>query len=87
MTMQQKFYWLFGGILALLALASVVGWILHCRARGSGGRATIDNLNARVRAWWVMVAIIAVNFFLGKNATVVLFAIASGFAAATSAAI
>src|SRR6185312_4511675 len=80
MTMQQKFYWLFGGILGLLTLASLVGWMLHRRARRTGGSATIENLNARVRAWWVMVAIIAVNFFLGKNATVVLFAIASAFA-------
>jgi phosphatidate cytidylyltransferase len=76
MTMQQKFYWLFGGIIALLTLASMIGWILQRR----GANPTIDNLNARVRAWWVMVAIIAVNFFLGKNATVVLFAIASAFA-------
>jgi phosphatidate cytidylyltransferase len=69
MTMQQKFYWLFGGILALLTIASLVGWILQRSAQRRGGSATIENLNARVRAWWVMVAIIAVNFFLGKNAT------------------
>jgi phosphatidate cytidylyltransferase len=80
MSMQQKFFWLFGGILALLAAASVLGWILHRRAVRSGGNATVDNLNARVRAWWVMVAIIAVNFLLGRNATIVLFAIASLFA-------
>jgi len=77
MNMQEKFYWLFGGILALLVLASTIGWVLQRRSPGS---ATIANLVARVRAWWVMVAIIAVNFFLGKNATVVLFAIASAFA-------
>lgn len=80
MTMQQKFFWLFGGILALLALASLVGWVLHRQARRRGGSSVIDNLNARVRAWWVMVAIIATNFLLGRNATVVLFAVASVFA-------
>jgi phosphatidate cytidylyltransferase len=58
-------------------LASAIGWILQ---RRRGGDATIANLNARVRAWWVMVAIIAVNFLLGRNATIVLFAIASVFA-------
>lgn len=77
MNMQEKFYWLFGGILSLLVLASLIGWSLQRRSPDS---ATIANLVARVRAWWVMVAIIAVNFFLGKNATVVLFAIASLFA-------
>ena len=78
--MQQKFFWLFGGIVALLLAASVLGWILHRRAARAGGNPTVDNLNARVRAWWVMVAIIAVNFFVGRNATIVLFAISSAFA-------
>ncbi len=80
MNMQQKFYWLFAGILTLLVLASLIGWLLHIQAQKRGGSEVIDNLNARVRAWWVMVAIIATNFLLGKNATVVLFAIASVFA-------
>jgi phosphatidate cytidylyltransferase len=77
MNSQEKFYWLFGGILALLVLASAIGWLLQ---RRTPDNATIANLTARVRAWWVMVAIIAVNFVLGTNATVVLFAIASAFA-------
>lgn len=77
MSSQEKFYWLFGGILALLVLASAIGWLLQRRSPDS---ATIANLVARVRAWWVMVAIIAVNFLLGTVATVVLFALASLFA-------
>jgi len=77
MNMQQKFYWLFGGIGALLAIASIVGWLLQRRAPDS---ATIANLTARVRAWWVMVAVLAVCFLLGRSATIVLFAIASLFA-------
>ena len=77
MNMQQKFYWLFGGIGALLAIASIVGWLLQRRVPDS---ATIANLTARVRAWWVMVAVLAVCFLLGRTATIVLFAIASLFA-------
>ena len=80
MNMQQKFLWLMGGVAALLALASIIGWLLQRRARGHGGSATIDNLNARIRAWWVMVAILAACFLLGRGATIVLFAIASLFA-------
>jgi phosphatidate cytidylyltransferase len=80
MTMQQKFFWLFGGILMMLAAASLIGWLLHRQALRRGGSDTIGNLNARVRAWWVMVVIIAVNFLLGRDATIVLFAIASIFA-------
>ena len=77
MNMQQKFYWLFGGIGALLVIASTIGWLLQRRSPES---ATIANLTARVRAWWVMVAVLAACFLLGRNATIVLFAIASLFA-------
>ncbi|MBS0457639.1 MAG: phosphatidate cytidylyltransferase [Proteobacteria bacterium] len=78
MTAQRTFLWLMGGIVALLVVASVVGWLLHRRA--GGGSATIDNLNARIRAWWVMVAVLAACFELGATATVILFALASIFA-------
>jgi len=80
MSTRETFYWLMGGIGALLLVASTVGWVLHARAAKRGGSATIDNLNARIRAWWVMVAILAACFLLGRVATIVLFAIASLFA-------
>ncbi len=77
MNVREKFYWLMGGVLALLVVASLVGWLLR---RRRGASAVIDNLNARIRAWWVMAAVLAVCFLLGDVATVVLFAIASVFA-------
>ena len=80
MSPQDKFFWLIGGIAALLLLASIAGWLLGLRINGDGGRAVIDNLNARVRAWWIMVAVFAVAFLLGKVATIVLFAMVSFFA-------
>jgi len=80
MSPQDKFFWLIGGIAALLLLASIAGWLLGLRIKGDGGRAVIDNLNARVRAWWIMVAVFAVAFLLGKVATIVLFAMVSFFA-------
>ncbi len=80
MNMQHKFFWLMGGIAALLVIASLVGWLLQRRARAGGGSATVENLNARIRAWWIMVAVLAACFLLGGVATIVLFAIASLFA-------
>jgi phosphatidate cytidylyltransferase len=80
MNVQEKFRWLMGGIAALLVVASLIGWMLGRRAARRGGSATIDNLNARIRAWWVMVAVIAACFLLGRTATIVLFAVASVFA-------
>ena len=33
----------------------------------------IDNLNARINAWWVMVVVIGVAFWLGTGAVILLF--------------
>jgi phosphatidate cytidylyltransferase len=65
--------WLIGGVVALLLVASVAGWILARRVTSEPGRDTVRNLNARVRAWWVMVAIFAVAFIFGKAVTIILF--------------
>jgi phosphatidate cytidylyltransferase len=80
MNMQPEFFSLIAGIAVLLLIASLVGWLLQRRARARGGSATIDNLNARIRAWWIMVAVLAACFVLGRVATIVLFATASLFA-------
>jgi phosphatidate cytidylyltransferase len=80
MTIQHKAFWLFGGIVALLVIASSVSALLGRRAATDAGRDVVANLNARVNAWWVMVGIFAVAFVLGKNTTLVLFALASFFA-------
>jgi len=80
MSAQDKFVWLIGGIGAVLAVASVVGWTLRRRVTGESGRAVVDNLNARVRAWWVMVSVFAFAFLLGKTATLAMFALVSFFA-------
>lgn len=80
MSSQQQFQWLMGAVAGLLVIASTVGWLLHRRAAGHGGSATIDNLNARIRAWWVMVAVLTACFLLGTTTTVLLFALVSVFA-------
>jgi len=77
MTAEYKFYGLMGGVVVLLSAASVIGWILGQRVSSDHGRGLVSNLNARVRAWWIMVAIFAVAFLLGKAATLVLFAFVS----------
>jgi len=68
---------LFGGLVALLTVASITGRLLAARAVTEGARATVDNLNARVRAWWLMVAIFAAAFALGRGVTLALFALTS----------
>ena len=79
MTAGEQTLALFLGVLAVLAIASVVGWVLARRAGGwpSPG---VDNLNARIKAWWVMVALLAAAFLCGTGGVVLLFAFASFFA-------
>ncbi|MFY8116812.1 MAG: phosphatidate cytidylyltransferase [Roseateles sp.] len=80
MNAMDKFLALIAGIVAILITASLIGWLLGLRAQTESGRAVVDNLNARVRAWWVMVGIFAASFWLGKAATIALFALTSFFA-------
>lgn len=70
-------HYLLGAIVALLAVASLAGWALSRRVAGEKGRETVRNLNARIRAWWVMAAIFGAAFLFGKGATIILFALVS----------
>lgn len=80
MNPQEKFYWLVGGMLCILVIASLTGWELRRRARGASAIAVIDNLNERVNTWWVIVAVFSAVFMMGVNATLVMFAFISFFA-------
>jgi phosphatidate cytidylyltransferase len=65
---------LFGGITAILLAASLIGFLLALRLAESP---VVGNLNARIKAWWVMVSLIGLAFALGKAGIIVLFALAS----------
>jgi phosphatidate cytidylyltransferase len=67
---------LFLGLGGLLFVATMAGQLLAWRA-GAVAVPAIDNLNARIAAWWVMVAAIGIAFLLGKTGVIVLFAFAS----------
>lgn len=71
---------IFAGAAAVLIVASVIGLILKLRFAPEEPHGVIDNLNSRIRAWWWMVGILAVAFWLGKGGVIVLFALLSFFA-------
>jgi phosphatidate cytidylyltransferase len=75
-----EFFWLFGSLVVLLGLASTIGTVLARQPADEKKAASRANLVARVNAWWVMVAILAVAFLCGSTMTLVLFALASFFA-------
>ncbi|HET9425455.1 MAG TPA: phosphatidate cytidylyltransferase [Gemmatimonadaceae bacterium] len=64
---------LVSGVIALLVVATIVGFILSRTTKGEGGRKTVANLNARIRAWWIMVAVFAVAIGTGGVGSIVLF--------------
>jgi phosphatidate cytidylyltransferase len=74
--MQRETLLLFSGVLVILIAASITGAVLKARAAGAPS-ATVDNLNARVKAWWVMIALLGVAIAIGKLAVVILYALAS----------
>ena len=65
------------GVLAVLVVASVVGAILSRRVTSPSARATVGNLNARVRAWWVMAGVFAGAVTMGTFVSVGLFCVIS----------
>ncbi|MDB5600564.1 MAG: hypothetical protein JWN71_2608 [Xanthobacteraceae bacterium] len=81
MTATQQTLYLFGGLAAVLTLASLAGWWLARRDAknhpGAEPNSVIVNLNTRIWAWWVMIALIGLAFVFGKSGVIVLFGFAS----------
>jgi phosphatidate cytidylyltransferase len=73
MTPQQQTYSLFVGVGLILVVASVVGYVLKHSVAKDQPHATIDNLNTRIKAWWVMVLVISLAFVFGKTGVILLF--------------
>ncbi|MEJ7807367.1 MAG: phosphatidate cytidylyltransferase [Telluria sp.] len=61
-------------LLAILIGASLIGFVLKLKNPTSDA---IHNLNARIKAWWVMVFVLFSAFVLGAHATIVVFGFAS----------
>jgi len=68
---------LFGGVLCLLLLSSIVGRILKGTLRSESAQKVVANLNARINAWWVMCAVFAGALIMGRVASVVMFGLTS----------
>lgn len=77
MSLDRDLALLYGGILVVLIVASIAGAILSRTAKSEGGRATVANLNARVRAWWWMCVVFAFALATGGVASIVLFGLVS----------
>ncbi|MEX2693255.1 phosphatidate cytidylyltransferase [Rhizobium mongolense] len=65
------------GIFAVLIFASLVGYVLHRRLSPDGSNSAVENLNARIKAWWIMVIFIGFAFLAGRAGVIILFAFCS----------
>lgn len=75
--LDNETYWLVGGVLALLVISTVIGQVLCARVRTDAGVNTVKNLNARIKAWWMMVAVFGLAMLTGGIGSVVLFGLTS----------
>jgi phosphatidate cytidylyltransferase len=71
--MDGKTLGLVGSVLVLLGAATIVARVLHRRADSGINPAILDTFRLRIRAWWILFAILAAACLFGKAATVILF--------------
>lgn len=69
--------WLLTGAGAILVVASLIGGVLRQRLSPDGSNLVIENLNARITSWWVMVIMLGLAFLAGRAGVVLLFALCS----------
>ena len=72
--------WLLGVVLAILLIAGIVARFLRKQPEGTVHPAIARTFSERVRAWWMMAAILVAGFLLGYEATVFLFGLVSFWA-------
>ncbi len=75
--MDRDTLYLVGGTLALLILASGIGAVLTRIVHSETGRATVRNMKARTRSWWIMVFIFSLALATGGIGSVILFSLLS----------
>ncbi|MGV8892731.1 MAG: phosphatidate cytidylyltransferase [Burkholderiaceae bacterium] len=73
MNLQNTLIAIFGGIFAVLTIASGIGALLKYRLAPNASPNVIDNLNARINAWWVMILLIGGAIWIGKGGIIALF--------------
>ena len=77
LVIDRQLAWFFGSVVAALLVATVGGRILLARASDAPSRATMANLDTRIKSWWVMTAVFAAAILTGRVGAGVLFAIVS----------
>jgi phosphatidate cytidylyltransferase len=72
-----KLMLLFGGVLCLLVILTVVGRALKQNQNSKVSRSTIDNFNAQIAAWWKICVVFALSLLVGPVGSLVVFGMLS----------
>ena len=68
---------LIAGVFALLIVATAAGRIMSRQFTSGAARDTVRNINARIRAWWVMVLFFVIGVAAGTAWSILLFGLIS----------
>ncbi len=77
LAVDPQLFYLGGGVFSILIIATVIGRIMKRRLATENNRATLENLNSRIDAWWIMCLVFALGLVLGRLGSVVLFGLTS----------
>ncbi|MEM7243098.1 MAG: phosphatidate cytidylyltransferase [Pseudomonadota bacterium] len=72
-----EFFLLLAGVFCLLVFASLVAELLRARTDPEAPSPVIENLVARINAWWFMVAFLSIAMIFGRTGVVILFGLLS----------
>ncbi len=64
---------LLGGTFAFLAVATAIAYVLRSRVAPDRSNPAIENLIARILAWWTMVVFLGIAFLAGRAGVILLF--------------
>jgi phosphatidate cytidylyltransferase len=76
----MQIWYLIGGILGILLGATFTGTILKMRISDEKMQTTLENVLARIKAWWIICGVFMVALLSGKIGILLLFALVSFFA-------
>jgi len=76
MIQDREIWLLLGGVVGVLVVAEIVYRVLDVRSRGTK-TPLLENLQQRIRTWWIMCAIFTIAVLVGKTGTTLLFALIS----------
>src|ERR1700724_2875796 len=64
-------------VFSALIIGSVIGFVLARKAKTDAAKATVANLNARMKSWWIMVVVLFGALAAGRLGTTIIFALIS----------